>query len=221
MGDRVLVWGAGGHGRVVTDLVRAAGHRVRGYIDRNVSLLGNGMVADPACIMITESEWLNEMSHRRQARGFDALALGIGSNDVRQACFQKCTHVAMPPLVQPAAWVSPSAALGSGTVVLATAVVNAGAHLGCAVIVNSGAIVEHECFVGDAAHVSPGAVLCGGVRVGNRAWIGAGAVVIPNIRIGEGATVGAGAVVVRDVPDGVTVVGNPARALRATVEAAS
>jgi acetyltransferase-like isoleucine patch superfamily enzyme len=57
--------------------------------------------------------------------------------------------------------------------------------------------------------------------VGDRAWIGAAAVVIPNIRIGAGATVGAGAVVVTDVPDGVTVVGNPARALRATVEAAS
>lgn len=48
-------------------------------------------------------------------------------------------------------------------------------------------------------HVQPGAS------------IGAGAVILPGVTIGSGAMVGAGAVVTKDVPDGATVIGNPAR----------
>jgi acetyltransferase-like isoleucine patch superfamily enzyme len=81
-------------------------------------------------------------------------------------------------------------------------------------VMNSGAIVEHDCALAHGVHVSPGAVLSGGVNVGARTWIGAGASVIQGIVIGADVTIGAGAVVIRDVPDGVTVVGVPARDVR-------
>ena len=50
------------------------------------------------------------------------------------------------------------------------------------------------------------------VKIGADVWIGGGAIVLPGVTIGDEAIVGAGAVVTRDVPAGVTVVGNPARA---------
>lgn len=221
MADRILIWGAGGHGRVVADLVRLVGHRVRGYIDRNASALSGSPWMERDCVLIEETEWLAEMSRRREARGFDALVLGIGNNAARKACFDQCAHVPMPVLVHPAASMSSSASADAGTVVLAAAVVNAGARVGRAVIVNTGSIVEHDCVIGDGAHISPGAVVCGGVRVGRGAWIGAAAVVTPNRCIGDNAVVGAGAVVIRDVPDGMTMAGNPARALHVSVEVAS
>lgn len=51
------------------------------------------------------------------------------------------------------------------------------------------------------------------ISIGRNVWIGGGALILPGVTIGDNALVGAGSVVTRDVPDGVTVVGNPARAL--------
>lgn len=216
-----LIWGAGGHGTVLSDLIRCAGHRVRGYIDRDAGLKEGTGDFGSGLIMIAEEDWVMEMKRRRRTGGVDALALGLGDNGLRFSCFETCAHLDMPPLVHPSAYVSRSALLGEATVVLAGAVINPAARLGRAVIVNSGAVVEHDCFLDDATHVSPGAVLCGTVSVGKRSWIGAAAVVIPNVRIGSDATIGAGAVVIDDVPDGATVVGNPARALHSMSEAVS
>jgi sugar O-acyltransferase (sialic acid O-acetyltransferase NeuD family) len=221
--DRVrsyLIWGAGGHGRVVADLIRCTGHQVIGFVDRDTSRTGEVGEPGGARIVMTESTWIEAMHTGRHAYGFGALALGIGNNTRRYECLDLSNHMEMPVLIHPAASVSVSASLGSATVVLAGAVINAAARLGRGVIVNSGAIVEHDCVVGDAAHVSPGAVLCGGVQLGPRSWVGAAAVVVPNVRIGRDAIIGAGTVVLRDVPDGETVAGNPARALQAMSEAA-
>ncbi|MGN2252451.1 sugar O-acetyltransferase [Frateuria sp. GZRe12] len=49
------------------------------------------------------------------------------------------------------------------------------------------------------------------VRIGSNVWIGAGALILPGVTVGDDALVGAGSVVTRDVPDGATAVGNPAR----------
>ena len=43
--------------------------------------------------------------------------------------------------------------------------------------------------------------------------IGANATILPGVRLGKGCVVGAGAVVTKDVPPGMTVVGNPAKEL--------
>ncbi len=49
------------------------------------------------------------------------------------------------------------------------------------------------------------------VTIGANVWIGGGAIILPGVTIGDDAIVGAGSIVTRDVPAGVTVVGNPAR----------
>lgn len=116
--------------------------------------------------------------------------------------------------LHPSAVVSPHATIGEGSVVMPGAIINHSAQIGRHCIVNTGASIDHECQIGDFVHISPHATLCGNVSVGEGSWVGAGAVVIPGIKIGRWAVVGAGAVVVRDVPDGVTVVGCPAKEKR-------
>jgi sugar O-acyltransferase (sialic acid O-acetyltransferase NeuD family) len=206
--DRVLVWGAGGHGRVVADVVTAAGHTVVAFVDKTSTAdarLGDLPVVEESAI----ASGATPLPH-----GATAIALGIGDNAARARALGRLASASTPPFVHPTASVAPSAKVGRGTVVMPLAVINNSAAIGDAVIVNSGAIVEHDCFVGDAAHISPGAVLAGGARVGARAWIGAGAVVIQGVKVGDDVVVGAGAVVIRDVPDGVTVAGVPATVIQ-------
>lgn len=214
-GHAFLVWGGGGHGKVVADLIRAAGHRVVGFVDRDPEQVEGRALADEApAVVVREDELIARFDGKEPLpAGADALALGVGDNGARSRCLVAPDGVELPALVHPSAVVSPSVRLGQGAVVMAGAVVNADARVGEAAIMNSGAVVEHDCVLGRASHVSPGAVLAGGVSVGERAWVGAGATVIEGVTVGADAVVGAGAVVIRDVPEGDTVVGVPARRL--------
>jgi len=101
-------------------------------------------------------------------------------------------------------------------VVFAQAAVQAQASIGKGAILNTSCSVDHDAQLSDAVHVCPGARLAGEVKVGARSWIGIGASVIQQVRIGSDVTVGAGAAVVRDLPNGVTAVGVPARVLSST-----
>ncbi len=116
-------------------------------------------------------------------------------------------------VVHDRAWVSPSAELGEGSVILAGAIVNAGAVTGRHAIVNSAAILEHDVVLGDHVHVGPGAILGGGSRAGSGVVLGVGSLVRDHVEVGPGATVGMGAVVVGDVAPGTVVAGSPARPL--------
>lgn len=202
--NRLIIFGAGGHGRVVADAARCGGDwsEIIFADDRRASI-AELPVAGTFAEMIAAP-----------AR-YDAAALGIGDNARRLALAQelRARGVALPPIVHPGATIAADAAMADAVVVLARAVIQTGARLGFAAIVNTAAVVEHDCAIGEGAHLSPGVCLGGDVKVEAGAWIGIGAVVINRVRIGRGAVVGAGAAVTADVPDGVTVAGVPARPL--------
>ena len=211
---RFLIWGAGGHGRVVADLVRACGHELVGYVDADPAKRGQAAEPGGGRVLLDQRELLASVDEDGTLPyGADAVALAVGDNRLRAEGLFRLGSTCVPALVHPSAVVSPSACVARGSVVFPLAVVNAGARIGQAVIVNSAAVVEHDCVLGDGVHVSPHATLAGGVKVGERSWVGAGATVIQNVVIGADVTIGAGAVVIRDVPDGLTVAGVPAVSL--------
>ena len=92
-----------------------------------------------------------------------------------------------------------------------TSNVRIGQHFHC----NLYSYVEHDCVIGDCVTFAPAVRCNGNVTIGAGAYIGAGAIIRQGLNIGAGATIGMGAVVTKDVPDGETWVGNPARLFNA------
>lgn len=210
--NRVIIIGAGGHAKVVAEILRLSGkHEIIGLLDS--SLVGKKIGGFPVL-------GGDELLPRLRADGVASAFIGVGGtgdNLPRMKIFERVAAMgfAFVNAIHPSATISDSAHLGQGIAVMAHAVINPGSALGKNVIVNTGAIVEHECVVGSHVHISPGAVLCGAVRIEDGAHIGAGAVIRQQVVVGAGAVVSAGAVVVKDVSANTVVVGTPARFLRA------
>lgn len=204
--ERIYVYGAGGHGKVVAEVLQAARLPVAGFLDDSANRFGGPVLGLP---VIAVGDWLQECANRDGI----GIALGIGDNRSRHKVAWECWSwgFEIVTAVHPSAVISPSASILEGTVVMPGATINADARLGLGVIVNTGAVVEHDCTIGDYAHLSPNATLGGGVRMGIFSHLGLGAVVLPGVAIGARSTIGAGAVVVRDVPDDVIARGVPAR----------
>jgi sugar O-acyltransferase (sialic acid O-acetyltransferase NeuD family) len=205
---QIVIFGAGGHAKVIADLALCLGYEVLGFLD-DVNPSPRQVMGKP---VLGASSWLRSAGKAVQ------VALAIGDNRARFTSFETCHDLGLTcaVLVHPRAAVASSAHVGEGTVVLAGAVVNAEAHLGRGVIVNSGAIAEHECTVADFAHLSPNATLGGRVKIGAKAHIGLGACVLPGLEVGERSTLGAGAVAHRTIPPGVVAVGVPARVIKSS-----
>jgi len=201
---RLAILGASGHGKVIADIALLLGYTDVVFFDDawpSKSRIGRWSVIGTTEILLGS------------VTDFDAVIVGIGDNRIRleKHALLAISGAPFVTLVHPAAVVSNFAQIGTGSVICAGAIVNVDAVLGAAVIVNTGATVDHDCRLADGVHIAPGAHLSGDVHVGANSWIGVGASVKQGIHIGPDVTIGAGAVVISDIPDGVTVVGNPAR----------
>ncbi|HEX6193716.1 MAG TPA: acetyltransferase [Chitinophagaceae bacterium] len=200
----VAIIGYSGHAYVIIDILLSGGRLVTSYCDaeeksRNpyhLNYLGK------------ESDVISQL------KKFDYF-ICVGHNGIRQKIHLQMADLLGNPInaIHPSAVISSSVSMGEGIMIAANATVNPLAELGRGVICNTGSSIDHECIIGDFAHIAPGAVLCGNVKVGNGSFVGANAVVRQGITIGNNVMIGAGTVVIRDIPDNMTVVGNPQKVL--------
>jgi UDP-perosamine 4-acetyltransferase len=216
MSHPVVVIGAGGHAKVLIDILVLGGIQVLGVTDPNTDragemLSGVSILGSDQALMEFEPESLR-------------LVNGIGSTAdtrLRQSVFEHLTDKGyrFDVAVHPKAIVAQEVMLGEGAQVMAGAIIQPGVRVGVNCIINTGAVVDHDCVIGDHVHVAPGAVLSGNVSIGDGSHIGCGGTVMQSIQIGAGSVIGAGAVVTMNVDDEDTVTGVPARSLDRRKEA--
>jgi acetyltransferase EpsM len=204
----IIIIGGGEHARVVIEAARSdpRGWRVLGFVDPEP--------CEETCARLG----VRRLGSDEALRAYPDAASILGFGSIVDTTARTIALERLSPLV--ARWatvvhrdtsISPTAALGEGTVVMARAVVQSGATIGRHAILNTAAVIEHDVSLGEHVQVAPGAVIGGGTRIGRAAYIGLGASVRDHIHIGEGAVIGMGATVVSNVASGAIVKGGPAR----------
>jgi acetyltransferase EpsM len=201
----LIIYGAGGHGRVVVDAALSAGWTIQSWIDDHPASATQWEIPIIASKDVLWRKLISRM-----------FIVAIGDNRVREEVFRRLCELELIPalVIHPSAVISQFARIGAGTVVMADVVVNPVASIGENCILNTACSIDHDCSVGPHAHLCPGVRLAGMVVVGAGTMIGTGAVVIPSINIGERCVIGAGAVVTADLPAKAVAHGNPARIVR-------
>lgn len=200
LNKEVLLYGAGGHAKVIRDIVEACGMTVAGIVDDN-----------PSINRFMEMEVLHHT-----ATLSSPVIVSIGINGTRKKVVERLMkqNLTFGKAIHPKAIVSPYATVNEGSVVMQGAILQSGVQVGKHVIVNTGASIDHDCILADYTHVSPHATLCGEVTIEEGSWIGAGSVVIQGVHIGKNVVIGAGSVVCKDIPDHVIAYGNPCKVIR-------
>jgi sugar O-acyltransferase (sialic acid O-acetyltransferase NeuD family) len=202
---RLVIVGAGGHGREVLDVVEACGtSEVVGFVDDGSP--------DEALLEARGYRLLGDTSHLGTLDGTSVL-FGLGDAAVRAEVAARVASPLAPAAVHPLASVGTGCTIGDGTVVAAGARLTTNVRVGANCYIGPNATIGHDAVLADFATLYPGAVVSGAVRLGRCATVGAAASVKQGVAIGRGAVVGMGAAATHDVPEGTVVAGVPARRL--------
>ncbi len=209
--SKILIIGAGGHGRVILDILsHLYSFEVMGFLDDDPGVKGKYIDGKPVLGSTADSIKVRSQS------GADSAVIAIGNNAIRAAIFERFENEGfeMPFIIHPQAIISRNAKMGNGVIIMPGVTVNTGARIGRNVCINTGATVDHDCVIDDHAHIYPGANLAGGVHIGRLSYVGTNAAINPYISIGENSFIGSGAAVVEDMPADVVAVGVPAKVIK-------
>lgn len=207
MYKKIVIIGAGGHAKVIADIIQKSEDIVLGFLDDNIEK-GKKIICDYEVLgKIEECVQLKEQDDNIE------FIIAIGNNKIRKqiACEYKLKYyTAIHPSVQ----IGLDVEIQEGTVVMANVCINSSTKIGKHCIINTGAIIEHDNIIENYVHISPNVSIAGTVKVGENTHIGIGAVLKNNIAVCSNVIIGAGAVVVKDIIEEGTYVGVPAREIK-------
>lgn len=204
--NKIMLIGAGGHGRVVLEALNASGIKAFGFYDDSIS---KGTVIDG----------LEVVGNIEDLLSYDekySFIVCIGRNEPRKRIYEKLIGRGADPytIIHPRAYVAGNVIIGRGTIICAAAFIGVGTVIGDNCIINTNSSIDHECIIENHAQVQPGAVLTGNVSLGELSTVGSGSIIIPGVRVEKNSIVGAGAVVTKNLEEGKVWTGIPAKEQR-------
>jgi sugar O-acyltransferase (sialic acid O-acetyltransferase NeuD family) len=214
--QKLLMVGSSGHASVLVDAIElAAQFEFVGYVDDTVE---RGAIRRGRPILGAFADVARICAQQL----IEHVVIAIGDNWSRRKIYfdfvRACPSLNFPSIKHPSAFVSSSAQIGRGSVVLAGAHVGPNSRIGEFCILNTGSSLDHDCTLQDFASIAPGVFTGGLVEIGECSAVGVGASISDRISIGRHTVVGTGAVVVRNIPDLVVAYGSPARVKRTRTE---
>lgn len=206
--EKILVVGAGGHARVIVDILRQNDeYEVAGLIDSDASKSFWGIPVLGGDNDLTKICQMGEIKYAFVALGDGRLREKV-TKKVLSAGFKLVNVVSQNAIV------SKHVQLKKGIAIMPGAVINADVKIENGCIINTNSSVDHEGYIGEYTHIAPGCAISGKVRIGKHCLLGTGSRVIDQVYIGDDTIVGAGAVVVRNLQGSCTAVGVPAKIIK-------
>lgn len=209
---QLVIYGAGGFGREVAQLVRDINHVERtwelsGFLTDDAAAVGTEVGGLP---VLGSLNWLTANPHAE-------VVIAVGNSAIRRKlaaaiCSQGTT--AFATLIHPRAWVGDQVTIGNGSIICAGALITTDITLGEHVHVNIGATIGHDAVLEDYVTLNPGVSVSGNAVLRQGGQIGTGSVIIPSCEVGAWSVIGAGAVVTKSIGANVTAVGAPAKPIK-------
>lgn len=201
--DKLLILGAGGHGKVVSEIAQLMNQwEGIAFLDDREDI--SEVLEIPIVGRLADLPTLTDE--------FKYAFVAVGNNAARLKWTERLSNhgFKIPTLIHPSSIVSAKSSIEEGTVIMAGAVVNPDTTIGRSCIINTASTIDHDCTLKDGVHISPGTHIGGTVKIEKQTWICIGATIINNINIGHNSVIAAGAVVTKNVPSNVIVAGVPA-----------
>ncbi|WP_449537865.1 acetyltransferase [Ferdinandcohnia sp. Marseille-Q9671] len=208
--NHIVVFGSGGHSKVVIDVIEKSGqYHILGLVDPYKKVGTRVMGYE----VIGAEETLLELKGKIVG-GIVALAENWKRASIVKKVLSLYPEFHFVWAIHPSAQIGRNVKIGNGSVVMANAVINSDTTVDNHCIINTKASLDHDCKLGEYVTLAPGASVAGGVTIGNHSVISMGTNVIHNRTIGAHTVVGAGSTVLHDLEPHVVAYGTPARAIR-------
>jgi sugar O-acyltransferase (sialic acid O-acetyltransferase NeuD family) len=197
-----IILGAGGHAKVVTDVLNLLGREILGFVtpdlDAGTEFCGKKVLGDDDYFKFYSPDEVE-------------LINGVGSlprKNLRWKLVDKMRKQGykFSSVIHPGAVVATDVSLDDGVQVMAGVVIQSGTKIGQDSIINTGVLIDHDCKIAENCHLAPGVVLSGGVVIGSNTHLGTGTVVTEYRSIGNNCIVAAGSVVFKDIVDSTILI---------------
>lgn len=210
MKSEVVIFGTGGHAKVVYDILLKEGlHTPVAFLslDKNLkTFLG------------LPHYHQDELSELKYNSGIIAIGDNWTRSNLAKIILAENKNFVFITAVHPSSQLGVGSVIGKGSVVMANTTINPYCQIGDHSIINTSSSIDHDCLIGNFSSIAPGAVLGGNVKIGEFSVVSLGANIIHGKKIGNHSVVGAGSLVINDIEDHVVAYGSPSRVIRKRTE---